>query len=93
VGLLIEMTSPTWGHVEVWARGWQWAMGRMDRNDAEHLRQERFFGAGRGKRWGGGHTFEVAMGRFCIWMAYGPEARKVPGGEEADLAIGSDVAA
>lgn len=93
MGLLIEMTSPTWGYVELWGRGWQWGMGRMCRDDAEHIGHDRFFGGGQGDRQGGGRSLEAAMGRFCIWMAYGPQTRMTVGGAEADPAIGLDLAA
>ena len=75
MGLLIELTSPTWGYVEVWGRRWQWGMGRMWRDDAEHIGHDRYLGVGRGKPQGGGRSFEAAVGRFCIWMTYGPQTR------------------
>jgi hypothetical protein len=75
MGLLIEMTSATWGRAEIWGRGWEASVGRVARTDAEHIAHSRFFGFARGNRPGGGLSAEVAMGRLCIWLVCGPERR------------------
>jgi len=79
MGLHIDMQTATWGFAEGEVGPWQWGVGRMYRDDATLLPDDKRFAA-RHKLLGRTHYAQLAAGPLTLWVKWGrPEPLKQPG--------------